>query len=153
MKVLILGGSRFVGPYVVDMLLDRGVEVTVFNRGNFQSPYKGKVKLIKGDRNAKFDIKGHFDTIIDTCAYTGLHTKTAIEQLDFDFFLNIGTVGSYKKAGLYPLSEDAVLGDWPIWGDYNKGKVDGEHVLAKSGIKYASLRPVYVFGPKNFLDR
>ncbi len=153
MKVLVIGGSRFVGPYIVDTLLKDGHEVTLFNRGRVQIKYGKGVRFVKGDRNKGFNIKEHFDAVIDNCAYTGDQTKSALDQLDFDFFLNFGTAASYRRTGMFPLTEESALGDWPAWGDYNKGKVECENVLKGSGVRYASIRPVYILGPKNYVDR
>lgn len=151
MKILVIGGSRFVGPYLVEMLLEKGCAVTVFNRGSVPCP-KG-AKFIQGDRNQPFQIQEHFDVVVDMVAYTGDQARTAVEQLKFDFMVHVGTAASYKKSGEFPLKEDFPLGDWPVWGAYNKGKVDCENVLKKSGIKYASIRPVFILGPENFADR
>jgi nucleoside-diphosphate-sugar epimerase len=153
MKVLIIGGTRFVGPLVVDKLISNGHNITLFNRGRVKSEYQDNLRFIKGNRNDGFDIKDHFDAVIDTCAYNGLHTKQVINELNFDYYLNFGTVSSYKKADKFPLTESSGLGDWPLWGSYNKGKVECENILQESGIKYASIRPVYILGKNNYVDR
>jgi len=154
LKVLIIGGSRFVGPLLVEKLLRKGHELTLFNRGNNQSTYSSKVKFVKGDRNNGFNLRDHFDVVIDTCAYTPQQAKKAVEELNFDFMVHFGTAASYAETELFPLSENtSVVGEWPIWGDYNKGKVACERVLEKSKASFASIRPVYVLGPKNYCDR
>ena len=153
MEILIIGGSRFLGPILIEQLLKNGHSLSVFNRGTIKSEYTSGVHFIKGDRNGSFNIDDHFDVVIDTCAYTGIHTKKTLDDLDFDFFLHIGTVASYKRTELFPLTESSEIGEWPLWGDYNKGKVECENVLEKSGVKYASLRPVYILGPNNYVDR
>ena len=152
MDVLIIGGSRFVGPYLVRRLLKNNHRVSLFNRGLISSEYKDVI-FIKGDRNNGFSIKHKFDVVIDMCAYDGKQTEMAISQLDFKFFINIGTAASYKKTELFPLNETSSLGDWPLWGRYNKGKVDCERVLSKSGISFATIRPVYILGPHNYCNR
>jgi nucleoside-diphosphate-sugar epimerase len=153
MKFLIIGGSRFIGPVLVKKLLSAGHELVLFNRGILGKTPDG-AEHVKGDRNNGFSgVEGHFDTIIDTCAYNGEHTRQAIEALDFDFFLHFGTAAAYEKTGSLPYSEDDPLGPWPIWGDYNKGKVECERVLESSGIDYASIRPVYLLGPDDYTGR
>jgi len=137
MKILLIGGSRFVGPYIIERLLNRGHDLTIFNRGLLQSEYPIGTRFVKGDRNNGFNITERFDAVIDMCAYAGAQTENALRQLHFDFFLHFSTAAVY----------------WPIWGYYNKGKVECEQVLEKSGFKYASIRPVYILGPKNYCDR
>lgn len=149
MNILIIGGSRFVGPLLVEKLLKKKHQVTIFNRGHYPAP--SGVSFIQGDRS-KFSIDTRFDIVIDMCAYNGIQTKTALNQLNFDFFIHFSTAAVYKKSDQI-LTEDSPLGDWPLWGGYNKGKVECEKVLATSGVKFAAIRPVYILGPKNYCDR
>ena len=153
MKVLIIGGSRFVGPHVISLLLKNKHKITVFNRGGISSKYPSEVCFIKGDREQGFNLDEKFDAVIDTCAYVGSQTKKAIESLKFDYFLHFGTVAAYKKTEIFPLTEESSIGDWPSFGEYDKGKVECEQVLVKSGIKYGIIRPAYILGPKNYCDR
>ena len=150
------------GPFLIEKLLLGGHEVTVLNRGRMQTTYPSGVTFIKGDRNNSFGINEKFDAVIDMCAYTGYQTEQALNELSFDFFVHFGTAAVYKKTEIFPLTEKAPLGEWPLWGDYNKGKVECEKVLEErakplrgrpSGIKFATVRPVYILGPKNYLAR
>jgi nucleoside-diphosphate-sugar epimerase len=152
MNILIIGGSRFVGPLLVERLLRKKHRVTLFNRGLVQSHYRG-VKFVQGDRDEGFRIRESFDVVIDMCAYVPEQTKTALEQLDYGFFVHMSTAAVYRKAEIFPLAEESALGDWPLWSGYNKGKVGCELVLQESGARYAAIRPVYVLGPKNYCDR
>ncbi len=153
MNILIIGGSRFVGPHVIALLLKNKHRLTVFNRGTINFEYPPGVRFIKGDRENGFGLNEKFDAVIDMCAYVGLQTRLAIKDLKFDYFLNFGTVASYQKTEVFPLTEESPIGDWPSFGDYNKGKVECERVLEESGIKYGTIRPVYILGPKNYCDR
>ncbi|MFA7300819.1 MAG: NAD-dependent epimerase/dehydratase family protein [Candidatus Shapirobacteria bacterium] len=153
-KILVIGGSRFVGPYLIDLLAKDDNEITIFNRGNFLTAYSN-AKFVKGDRDNGFsELKGqHFDVVYDTCAYTGVQTKLVIDEVDFDFIVHFGTMGSYAETDIFPIKENHPQGIWPTMGVYGKGKAECEAVLSSSGKKYASLRPVYVLGPNNYCDR
>ncbi|MFA6405682.1 MAG: NAD-dependent epimerase/dehydratase family protein [Candidatus Paceibacterota bacterium] len=153
MKILIIGGSRFVGLRLMNLLSGRGHEVTVYNRGTNKYVYPPGVKFIKGDRKTGFKIKEHFNTVVDMCAYKKVDTAKALKDLHFDFFVHMSTAAVYKKNGLFPLREDSQIGKWPLWGDYNIGKVQCEKVLQKSKIKYAIIRPVYILGVNNPVKR
>ena len=153
MEILIIGGARFVGPVLVDKLLAKNHKLTIFNRGQHTTDYPEGIAFIQGDRNDGFSIQQHFDVVIDMCAYTGTQTKAALEQLSYDFFIHFGTAAAYAKSQLFPLTERSPIGEWPVWGDYNKGKVECEQALLASGKKYASIRPVYILGAGNYLDR
>jgi len=152
MKVLIIGGSRFVGPVLLEKLLPNH-EITIFNRGKISKKYPKSVKVAFGDRNDGFGIKEAFDVVVDMCAYNGQQTKDALEQLTFDYFLHFGSIAAYKKTEVFPLEEDSAIGKWAYWGDYNTGKVESEIVLKQSGVKYANIRPTYILGPANYCDR
>lgn len=71
MNVLIIGGSNFLGPHVVDALVRRGHHVSTFNRGRNPAPPPDGVDRIVGDRATDLDrLRGHsFDAVIDTCGY------------------------------------------------------------------------------------
>ncbi len=153
MNILIIGGSRFVGPILIKKLLANGHNVTVFNRGTQDYVYPDGVTHIKGDRNDGFELDDHFDTVIDMCAYNGEQTQRALDELSHDFFLHFGSVASYQESEMFPITEDSPLGVWPAMGDYGKGKVECEEVLARSGKKYATVRPTYILGVDNYLDR
>lgn len=152
MEILIIGGSRFVGPLLVDRLRRKHL-VTVFNRGEIATEYPKGVEFVKGDRNHPMHLHKEFDAVIDMCAFNGEQTKAALEQLDFRFFIHMGTAAAYKRTDLFPLTEESELGPWPLWGSYNRGKVECERALAGSGADFASIRPVYILGAKNYVER
>ena len=60
MKILVIGGSQFIGPLIIDKLVERNHDVTVFNRGKTKSQYDN-VKFIQGDRRNGFNLKDYFD--------------------------------------------------------------------------------------------
>lgn len=49
MRILILGGTRFIGPYVVRLLAEEGHEVTIFHRGETESDLQADVRHVHGD--------------------------------------------------------------------------------------------------------
>lgn len=71
MKVLVLGGTAFAGPALVDEALARGWEVTVFNRGSAPAP--AGVRALRGDRLAPGGLaalaEGAWDLVVDTWSW------------------------------------------------------------------------------------
>ncbi len=154
MKILVIGGSRFVGKHLVKKLLDNGHTLTIFNRGNHTETYPKEVTYVKGDRDEGFPFTESFDAVIDMCAYTGEQTKTALDSIKTDYFLHFGTIAAYKKTEILPLVEgESEIGVWEAWGDYNTGKVECEKILGESAVKHGNIRPVYILGPDNYVDR
>ena len=69
MKILILGGTIFLGRHTVNSALARGHEVTLFNRGIHNQDLFPDIEKLKGDRKGDFkSLTGKsFDAVIDTC--------------------------------------------------------------------------------------
>ncbi|MGH7565246.1 MAG: NAD-dependent epimerase/dehydratase family protein [Gemmatimonadota bacterium] len=93
MRVLVIGGTRFVGPRLVRTLLGRGHAVTTFNRGHTSDRHPAAVERLHGDRSDPSHMAGalagrSFDACVDTIAMRGSDTASAIEALD-------GRVGHY----------------------------------------------------------
>ena len=69
MRLLVLGGTEFVGHAFVDEALARGWPVTVFNRGTHRTP--DGVTALRGDRTAEGGLAalhgpGEWDVVVDT---------------------------------------------------------------------------------------
>ena len=67
LRILILGGTGFIGPHQVRYAVSRGHSVTVFNRGRRQAELPKEVEHLQGDRNGQLDaLKGKsWDVVID----------------------------------------------------------------------------------------
>ncbi len=71
MKVLILGGTRFLGIHLVQAALERSHEVTIFTRGQTESPHGSAVEHLRGDRDGNLTaLQGRsWDVVIETSGY------------------------------------------------------------------------------------
>lgn len=71
MKLLILGGTVFLGRHLVEAALAAGHEVTLFNRGRTGPELYPEVERLVGDRDGALDALGGrtWDTVVDTCGY------------------------------------------------------------------------------------
>lgn len=71
MKLLLLGGPRFLGRAVIEAALERGHEVTLFNRGTTGAGLYPDVERIVGDRDGDLDnLRGRvWDAVVDTSGY------------------------------------------------------------------------------------
>jgi 2'-hydroxyisoflavone reductase len=84
MKILIIGGTKFLGRHLVNAALKNGHEVTLFNRGRKYSDDEIEtVEQIHGDRNSDLDkLDGRrWDAVIDTCGYLPQTVKMSAEFL------------------------------------------------------------------------
>ncbi|MBX3147827.1 MAG: SDR family oxidoreductase [Gemmatimonadales bacterium] len=111
MRILILGGTGFIGPYQVRYAVERGHRVTIFNRGRTNPDLFPGVEQLIGDRDGKLDaLKGKsWDAVIDNSGYVPRHVRDSAQLLK-------GNVGQYlfvSTAGIY----DAwYSGKWPAGG-------------------------------------
>ena len=85
-NILIIGGSRFLGPSLTDKLIENGDRVTLFNRGNSYNTSINKLaRQVKGDRFVYEEMKlmkdEKFDVVYDMCAYNPEHIKNSMEIL------------------------------------------------------------------------
>ena len=75
LKILMLGGTGFIGPHMVRELLRRGHEVPLFNRGRTNRNIFPDLELLVGDRDGKLDALkgGSWDAVIDNSGYVPRH--------------------------------------------------------------------------------
>ena len=116
MNVLVIGGTRFQGRYLVSELLNAKHAVTVFHRGGHAiDPRSGLVDLI-GDRNSPADLAQlsgcEFDACIDTCAYFPAQISLVRDFLNTRHYCLISSVYVYADRDAL-LREDATLSRIP----------------------------------------
>ena len=121
MKILIIGGTKFVGPALVDAARARGHDVTLFNRGLTAPDALPDVESITGDRETDLEKLGgrHWDAVIDTCGYFPRQVRMSAEALrqavdHYTFISSLsvypvaGSPGRDERAPLLPRGDDAI---------------------------------------------
>ena len=83
MRLLVLGGSVFLGRHILEAALQRGHQITVFNRGSRALETSGPVEQVRGDRMTDLHLLAgrEFDSVIDCCGYTAEHLQLAVAVL------------------------------------------------------------------------
>lgn len=109
MKLLILGGTRFLGRHLVTAAQARGYEITLFNRGNYSSEGLGAVESIRGDRHSDlFRLQGrHWNAVIDTSGHLPRAVKTgaAILSDSVERYVFISTQNAYRDVSVPGIDE------------------------------------------------
>jgi 2'-hydroxyisoflavone reductase len=112
MKLLILGGTRFLGRHLVTAALARSHEVTLFNRGKLSSDLAG-VETIHGNRNSDLTkLQGRrWDAVIDTCGYLPASVRASAEALSgsIDNYVFISSLSVYKDVSTPGIDETAAV--------------------------------------------
>ena len=118
MKLLLLGGPRFLGRAIADAALERGHELTFFNRGTTNPDLYPEVERIIGDRAGDLTALGGrtWDAVIDTSGYLPSEVRASAEALAgcglYCFVSSISVYADFAR----PNDEDspvAELGDLP----------------------------------------
>ncbi|GIE28169.1 reductase [Actinoplanes italicus] len=160
MRILVLGGSGFVGRAVAELGVARGDDVTVFNRG-LRSPVAG-VRVLAGDRTATGGLgalrDGTWDTVVDTWSAGAEVVGAAAELLKgraghFSYVSSRSVYHYDENAAAVPrLNEDAplVAGDEP---GYAGDKLRGERAAEAFGGPLLLARAGLILGPHEDIGR
>ncbi|HEX8172894.1 MAG TPA: NAD-dependent epimerase/dehydratase family protein [Thermoanaerobaculia bacterium] len=108
MKLLILGGTRFLGYHLAEEARARRHELTLFHRGRHALAEPRGVETILGDRETDLGLlQGRrWDAVIDTSGYL---PRTIAASLDVERYLFVSTVSVYADRGVAGLDESAAL--------------------------------------------
>lgn len=165
LRLLILGGTGFIGPHQVRYALDRGHRVTLFNRGKTQPSLFPGVEKLQGDRaiGNYESLKGReWDVVIDNPTTLPRWVRQAAEVLQkhVKHYVFISTISVYAKNDQrnadetaevattdQPQSEDAVKYYGPL-----KALSEKEAERAFPG-RATILRPGLIVGPGDLSDR
>ena len=164
LKILILGGTRFIGLHMTALALKRGHTLTFFNRGKTKTDSYPDVERIKGDRNGEIDgLKDRaWDVVIDNSGYVPRHARLTAELLAprVRQYVFVSSISVYPDFSV-PRDESSPVGKLP---DETTEKVDGEtygplKALCEQAVQKALpgrttiLRPGLIVGPDDNTDR
>jgi 2'-hydroxyisoflavone reductase len=114
LRILILGGTGFTGPFQIQFALGRGHKITTFNRGKTHPGELPKeVEQLVGDRNGNLDaLKGRqWDVVIDNPTSIPVWVRDAAQVLkgNVDRYVFISTISVYADTSKPGTTEDAPL--------------------------------------------
>jgi len=166
MKILIIGGTKFVGRYIAQFALEQGHELTLFNRGKTNADLFPEAEHVHGDRldeNGFGALKGRrFDAVVDTCGYFPRATRLSCQAFsDSGRYVFISTISVFKDTSVIGLREEDELGTIDdetteeVTGEtYGPLKVLCEKVVQESfGERALIIRPGLIVGPHDPTDR
>jgi len=178
MRVLVIGGTKFIGPAAVARLHGMGHEVTVFHRGETESIDLHDMTHLHGDRQHLADFTADFkrlapDVVLDTVAYTERDAQTVMATFagiarrivvlsSMDVYRAYGRVKGSEPGppDADPLTEDAPLraslypdaADVPEARDYDNILVE-RAVMDDPALPATILRLPAVYGPHDYQHR
>jgi 2'-hydroxyisoflavone reductase len=158
-KLLILGGTKFLGRALTDASLERGHELTLFNRGQTNPELYPDVERLNGDRSDDLGVLDgrKWDAVVDTSGYVPRVVRASSERLAgsgrYCFVSSISVYADFSR----PLDEEsalASLGDdpadqlTPSFSNYGPLKALCEQeVFETFGDRALVVRPGLIVGP------
>ncbi len=168
MRVLIIGGTQFVGRAVVEAYLARGDDVTLFHRGRTNPDLFAGARHVVGDRDLDADLEridGDFDVTFDSSAYIPRHVRRLAEVLAGrgGHYIHVSSISVYAPRTNTLDTEDApvVSLEDPFTEVVSSSTYGGLKYLCEvaahagfgrggvswSGVEPTIIRPSYVAGP------
>jgi 2'-hydroxyisoflavone reductase len=168
MRILVFGGTRFLGRHFVEEALRRGHAVTVLTRGRVANPWPGRVEALTGDRDPALGtglaaLAGRaFDAAIDTSGYVPRVVGASAREISdragrYLFVSSISVLASAREPGQDESAAVAPLDD-PATEDvprhYGALKAACEDVVRQAlGPRATIVRPGLIVGPYDATDR
>ncbi len=165
MKLLILGGTIFLGRHLVEAALARNHEITLFNRGQHNPDLFPEVEKLHGDRAQDLSALAgrRWDAVIDTCGYVPRYVRMAAEALadSVEHYTFVSSISVYPDFSQPGVDESAPVGKL---ADESVEEVTGEtygplKALCEQAAEAVmpgrvfNLRPGLIVGPYDSSDR
>src|SRR3954464_14898883 len=154
MRILVLGGTQFLGRHVVDAALERGHEVTLFNRGRTHPELFPDVEKLRGDRDGDLGALRHrdFDAVVDTSGYVPRVVAETLQALgDVGHYTFVSSISVYADVSTAP-TESSPLAELKEptedWREaYGELKVLCENEVRARHPEAFVVRPGLIVGP------
>lgn len=165
MRILVIGGTRFVGRTFVEAAQEAGHELTLFHRGRTGPDAFPQARHLIGDRDADLSAlaEGEWDATVDVCGYFPRQVHALAEALGGrgGHHLFVSSVSAYAEPPAAGITEDAplaTLADEDVQEvtaeTYGGLKAVCERVaVERHGISTLLVRPTYVVGPWDHTGR
>lgn len=171
LRILILGGTGFLGPALVEAARPHGHELTLFNRGKTNPGLFPELEKLQGDRDPqkgdgiKALANRQWDVVFDDCGYYPRHVKASAELLapNVAHYVYVSSISAYARNDIEGMDEEAECGTMPDptlesmgpqYEYYGPLKKLCEKAAEEAFPDRASIvRPGYIVGPGDPTDR
>jgi len=169
-QALFVGGTRFIGRHAVREFRDAGYDVTLFHRGEHDSPFADDddVEHLRGDRTDTDDLADAAardpDVVVDLVAYKPRDVRAATERFDdVDAYVYVSSGSAYgdedvpkreDETALEPCTDEQAIDD--SQETYGARKAEGDRAVfaaTEDGVNALSVRPCVVYGPHDYTRR
>jgi 2'-hydroxyisoflavone reductase len=165
LKILVLGGTGFLGPPTVEYALSRGHIVTLFNRGKTNPQLFPGLEKLKGDRDGNLSalVGRQWDAVIDTSGYVPRIVRASAELLapNTGQYLFISSISVYADLAAPGMDETAALAtiDDPTVEEITGATYGALKALCEQAVRETLpnrstvVRPGLIVGPGDRTDR
>jgi len=167
LKVLVIGGTRFVGLRLVQLLAEQGHEITLLNRGKTQAELPASVSRVYADRRNADEVRRvlqnlEVDVVYDITGYqvSNLEPMVAVLSGKIKHYIFQSTGAVYAPSELLPVRED-----FPTITPENAPPGEAVYALEKeqcerfllekfteNGFPVTIFRSPVIYGPENWMD-
>jgi nucleoside-diphosphate-sugar epimerase len=153
---MVIGGTGNISREIVRALLERGHEVSVYNRGRHRDPQPEGVRVIRGDRKERDAFEAamraeEVDAVIDMISYSPDDAASALRAFGgrVAHFIHCSTVMTYGPPVPQPVCDET--GALGARTPYGKAKIAADDLLLKAhrenGFPVSIIKPSYTYGP------
>ncbi|MDR0785983.1 MAG: polysaccharide pyruvyl transferase family protein, partial [Treponema sp.] len=165
-KILVVGGTRQMGPYLVKGLLNKSYSVAIAQRGRSNNPFGDEIERLILDRDNPVSVveklEGReFDAIFDTSAYNAAYVEQLLNVVKTDYYIQFSSNAVYgtlkndmreenfNPADFNPADARFTTGDF----SYQMGKRAAEKASLGFAVKNLRIRIPYVGGVDDLSKR
>ena len=159
MRLLVLGGTLFVGRHVVAAALARGHDVATFTRGHSGAPPEG-ARVLRGDRDDPAALPAVLhdwrpDLVVDTSCQTRAAARHAAAALpDARGYAFVSSLNAYRTWPPGPIGPEGGEPTWDTDDDYGPTKAAAERILGTAlGDRFLTARAGLILGPSDPIYR
>lgn len=159
MRALLIGGTGTISSAITRLLVEKGWEVTLINRGHRNDELPQGVELLVADMNNEDEVREllegrHFDTVAEFIAFVPEQVERDIRLFTgmTDQYIFISSASAYAKPNHdYRITEGTTLAN-PYW-QYSRNKIACERVLMDAyrndGFPVTIVRPSHTYDERN----
>jgi 2'-hydroxyisoflavone reductase len=164
-RLLLLGGTRFLGLHLAEEALASGHEVTLFHRGLTNPGLLPQAEEILGDRDGGLGVLHgrRWDAVVDTSGFAPRLVRQAADELDVDLYAFVSTISVYADYRVLGITEESPLKQPPPEEERTEEVTPATYgwlkVLCEKEVEEAMpgrnliVRPCILAGPGDYTDR
>lgn len=159
MKVLVIGGTRFFGKRLVQLLIEAGHQVTILTRGLTRDEFGDKIYRLKANRTdfqqLEKVLNEDYDVVIDNLAMSAKDINDMIFLLKdkIGHYVLTSTLSVYDQRPGALIENDFLANDLYFENTYQAGKRSAEYALSLAPFSYSVMRIPIIVGPDDYTKR